>query len=149
MIILENYPKISTRIIIENGTYSVQKAEEISKPIQGVGGFSEDGQLIGVFVENGKLFFLYNKECYQTIPSDLKCSNIYIAKSQRCFSIIIRDKKVCEIVYSPYIDPGMVFYDADPEEFDVLLYLSGLLEDIETMQNFIKGMNNIKEKYSK
>lgn len=147
MIILENYPKINTRIIIENDTYSIQKADNVNKPIQGVGGFSEDGQFVGVFVDNNKLCFLFKKKVYQTTPSDLKCTNTYTTKSQRCFSVIIGNEKVCEIVYKPYIDPGMLYYNVDPEEFDVLLYLSRLLKDEETMQNFIKGMNNIREKY--
>ncbi|HEX9063318.1 MAG TPA: hypothetical protein VF941_24360, partial [Clostridia bacterium] len=99
MIILENYPKINTRIIIENDTYSIQKADNVNKPIQGVGGFSEDGQLVGVFVDNHKLCFLFKKKVYQTTPSDLKCTNTYTAKSQRCFCIIIGNEKVCEIVY--------------------------------------------------
>lgn len=39
-----------------------------------------------------------------------------------------------------------IYYDADPEEFDILLYLSGVLKDEKSMQNFIKGMNSLQQK---
>jgi len=140
MITLRNYPKLGSYIIIENSTYSIKEVEDRNKPIQGVGGFSEDGQLIGIYAQNDKLYFFENGQTYETTPAELQCINKYISKLIRCFSVTIGNKKICEIVYEPFIDPGMIYYDADPEEFDVLLYLSRLLKDEESMQNFIAGM---------
>lgn len=146
MITLRNYPKLGSYIIIENNTYSIEEVEDRNRPIQGVGGFSEfskGGQLIGIYVQNDKMYFVQNEQVYETTPDDLKCTNKYISKLERCFSVTIADRKICEIIYEPFIDPGMLIYDADPEEFDVLLYLSGLLKDKDSMLNFIKGIHNI------
>ncbi|EEM16335.1 hypothetical protein bpmyx0001_27240 [Bacillus pseudomycoides DSM 12442] len=38
----------------------------------------------------------------------------------------------------------MIYYDADPEEFDVLLYLSGLMKNEDSIKKFMKGMEIIK-----
>jgi len=140
MIILRNYSEMGTFIRIENGAYSIGNVENINELRQGVGGFSEDGQLIGIYAQEDKLYFFQNDQTYETTPAELQCINKYISKLIRCFSVTIGNKKICEIVYEPFIDPGMIYYDADPEEFDVLLYLSRLLKDEESMQNFIAGM---------
>lgn len=39
----------------------------------------------------------------------------------------------------------MIYYDADPEEFDVLLYLSELLKNEDSINRFMQGMEVIKE----
>jgi hypothetical protein len=145
MITLDNYPKLGSYIIIENNIYSIEEVEDRHRPIQGVGGF-QDGQMIGIYAQKDKLYFVQNEQVYETTPDDLKCTNKYISKLERCFSVTIGDRKICEIIYEPFIDPGMLIYDADPEEFDVLLYLSGLLKDKESMQKFINGMNNINKR---
>ena len=147
MIVLDNDSKMGSCIVIENGMYSVIEEEKVNLPIQGVGGFSEDMQLIGVFIDGDRLFFINNNSIFETAPNDLKCTNKYISKSERSFVVEIGDRKVCEIVYKPFIDPGMIYYDADPEEFDFLLRFSNMIKDQESIQNFIRGMHIIKERY--
>lgn len=39
----------------------------------------------------------------------------------------------------------MIYYDADPEDFDVLLYLSELLKNEDSINRFMQGMEVIKE----
>ncbi|MCW1939816.1 hypothetical protein OMD49_10750 [Bacillus anthracis] len=39
----------------------------------------------------------------------------------------------------------MIYYDADPEEFDVLLYLSELLKNEDSIKRFMNGMEMIKK----
>lgn len=57
MITLRNYPKLGSYILINNNTFSIEEVEDRYKEIQGVGGFSEDGQIVGVYVKDDKLFF--------------------------------------------------------------------------------------------
>nr|WP_257140752.1 hypothetical protein [Bacillus wiedmannii] len=41
----------------------------------------------------------------------------------------------------------MIYYDADPEEFDVLLYLSKLLKNEDSIKRFLYGMEMLKEQH--
>lgn len=145
MIILRNYLKLGTYIVIENNSYTIEK--EINQPRHGVGGILEDGLLVGVYFQNYKLYFLKDNKSVEIKIPEFKCTNEYISKLERCFSVKIGDESICDIVYEPFIDPGMLYYDADPEEFDVLLYLSGILKDKESIQSFIKGMEKIREEF--
>lgn len=60
------------------------------------------------------------------------------------FKVIIKGKTVCDISYKPYISPHALIF-GDDDEFDFLLYLSRLLHDKNTIQNFIGGMNDLKK----
>ncbi|MFI8707936.1 hypothetical protein ACIGHG_12800 [Bacillus sp. NPDC077411] len=144
MIILNNYPKIDTYIILEPSGYSIVEKNKVQLVRQGVGGFSEDGQVVGIYVKDNKLFFFYNGQSFETSVDDLICTNSYISKLERCFSVQMGGQNICNIVYEPFIDPGMIYYDADPEEFDTLLYLSGLMKNEDSIKNFMKGMEIIK-----
>ncbi|KLA30803.1 hypothetical protein B4077_4023 [Bacillus cereus] len=41
----------------------------------------------------------------------------------------------------------MIYYDADPEEFDVLLYLSELLKNEDSIKRFMYGMELLKKQH--
>lgn len=81
-----------------------------------------------------------------TRPDNIVCKNEYVSSLERCFNVTIEGKEICNIIYKPYIDPGMIYYDADPEEFDVLLYLSRLMKDKESLKEFMNGMKLIKDR---
>ncbi|WP_144569151.1 hypothetical protein [Bacillus pseudomycoides] len=144
MITLHNYPKLESYILIDNNTYSIKETGDRYKTVQGIGGISEDGQVVGIYVQDDKLFFFYNGQSFETSVDDLICKNSYISKLERCFNVQIGRQNICNIVYEPFIDPGMIYYDADPEEFDVLLYLSGLMKNEDSIKKFMKGMDIIK-----
>ncbi len=55
--------------------------------------------------------------------------------------IVSSAKNLCDICYKPLIDPGMMYYDIDEEEYDVLLYISNLLKDKDVISKFILAMN--------
>lgn len=57
MIIMNNYSKTGTYIILEPSGYSVVEKNKVKLVRQGVGGFSEDGQVVGIYVKDNKLFF--------------------------------------------------------------------------------------------
>ena len=57
MIIMNNYPEVGTYIMLETSGYSIVKKNKVQLVRQGVGGFSEDGQVVGIYVENNKLYF--------------------------------------------------------------------------------------------
>lgn len=145
MITLENYPRLESYILIEHNNYSIIEDKNRDKEIQGVGGVSEDGQVVGIYVKNNELNFFYNNQSFLARPENLDGKNEYVSKLERCFIVTIEDHEVCNILYKPFIDPGMIYYDADPEEFDVLLYLSILMKNEESLKKFMNGMKLIKE----
>ncbi|MBD8027872.1 hypothetical protein H9636_14560 [Ureibacillus sp. Re31] len=145
MIVMNNYSKTGTYIILEHSGYSIVEKNKVQLIRQGVGGFSEDGQVVGIYVIDNTLFFFYNGKSFETSIEDLICINSYVSKLKRCFSVTIGGQNICNIVYEPFIDPGMIYYDADPEEFDVLLYLSELLKDGDSIKRFMNGMEMIKK----
>lgn len=146
MIVLNNYSKSGTYIVLGAESYTIVKKEEVNRERQGVGGFSEDGQILGIYVREGRFFLVYNQKRYEVKLGDLKCTNTYVSKVARRFTVAIGKQTVCDITYEPFIDPGMLVYDADPEEFDFLLYLSGILKDETSIAGFIEGMNSLKNK---
>ncbi|WP_342560584.1 hypothetical protein NSQ95_07310 [Psychrobacillus sp. FSL W7-1457] len=147
MITLRNYSELGSYFVIEHNHYSIIKDKDRHKEIQGVGGVSEDGQVVGIYVENEELNFFYNNQSFLARPEKLVCKNEYVSSLERCFNVTIEGKEICNIIYKPYIDPGMIYYDADPEEFDVLLYLSRLMKDEESLKEFMNGMKLIKERH--
>ncbi len=148
MIALDNYSKKNTYIIINSDGYSVTDSKNMELVENGEGGFSEDDEFLGIFVENNKFFFLYNEKKYETNPDEMSCTNERLNNGMRNFKVKIKDKTVCDILYKPYISPLALPFGDDEDEYDYLLYLSKLLHDKNSIQNFITGMNNLKKFYS-
>jgi hypothetical protein len=145
MITLRNYSKLGSYILIDNNTCSIIETEDRNRRRQGIGGISEEGLVVGIYVKDNKLFFFYNGQSFESALDDLNCTNKYISDLERCFNVTIGGQNICNIVYEPFIDPGMIYYDADPEEFDVLLYLSGLLKNEDSIKKFMDGIEMIEE----
>jgi len=117
--------------------------ETANKSEQGISGFTETKNMVGVFVRNNNVFFLLDGNEYEICIHDFECSNIYIDKNTRKFKLISQSQLIYEIIYEPYIDPGMIIYDSDPEEFDFLLFLSNhILKSKLSLENFIIARNN-------
>lgn len=145
LIILDNHSTLGTYIILEPSGYSIVEEDKEKLFFHGVGGFTEDEKLVGIYVINNKFYFYYDGTSFEATEENLNCTNQYISRTKRCFRVTIGEQKICEIVYKPYIDPGMIYYDADPEEFDVLLYLSNLLKTKDSIKRFMNGMEMIKK----
>lgn len=143
MIILNNYSKIGTYIILDANGYSIVGEDKVPFVRQGEGGFGENGELLGIYVENNKLFFLYANKRYEVDPNEILCTNKKLDTGMRDFEVTINDKKVCDILYKPYISPLALPFGDDEDEFDFLLYLSKLLHDKYSISKFITGMNNL------
>ena len=148
MIILNNYSKIETYIVLDADSYSVVEKNKVQLIRQGVGGFSEDGELLGIYVDNSKFFFLYNNKKFEAKPDEIFCTINRFSNGSNNFKVIIKDKTICDISYKPYISPLALPFGDDEDEFDFLLYLSKLLHNKNSIQNFITGMNNLKELHS-
>ena len=146
MIILRNYSKINTCIQIDKLRYTV--VEKTGDIRQGVGGFSEDGELLGLYIDDGKLYFRYNNKSYETKPEEINCVNEILDDGKRNFRVKIKEALVCNIIYKPYISPLVLTFGDDEDEFDFLLYLSNLMTDENSILNFIRGMNNLNQYYS-
>lgn len=146
MIILENYSTIDTYIQIDNTEYTVvNKKCDIR---QGIGGFSENGELLGLYIDNDKLYFQYNDKKYQTKPNEIICTNERLKGDKRNFKVKIKDVVACNIIYKPYVNPLSLIFGDDEDEFDFLLHLSKLMKSEESILNFIKGINNLNSYYS-
>lgn len=148
MIILDNYSKKNTYINIKSKGYSIIDANIINGIENGEGGFSEDGELLGLYVYDDKLYFQYNDKSYQTKPDEVICINKILNNGKRNFRVEIKNNIVCDITYKPYISPFVLTFGDDEDEFDFLLYLSNLMIDENSIINFIRGMKNLKEFYS-
>jgi len=148
MIFLDNYSKKNTYINITPEGYSLVDANSINDIENGEGGFSEDGELLGLYIDDGKLYFQYNDKRYETKPDEINCTNEILDDGKRNFRIKIKEVLVCNIIYKPYISPFVLTFGDDEDEFDFLLYLSNLMADENSIKNFIKGINNLKQYYS-
>lgn len=145
MIILNNYSKAGTYIILEPSGYSIVEKNKIKLLRQGVGGFSEDGQLLGIYVDSDKFFFIHNEKKYEAIPDEIICINERTDDGKRNFKVKIMNKVVCNITYKPYISPFVLTFGDDEDEFDFLLYLSNLMLSKDSILSFIKGMRKLKK----
>ncbi|AAK79991.1 hypothetical protein BJV85_001845 [Clostridium acetobutylicum] len=149
MIFLDNYSKKNTYINITSEGYSIVDANSIKDIENGVGGFSEDGELLGLYIDDGKLYFQYNNKSYETKPDEINCTNEILDDGKRNFRVKIKEVLVCNIIYKPYISPFVLTFGDDEDEFDFLLYLSNLMVDENSILNFIMRLNNLNKYYSK
>lgn len=137
-VILRNYSEYNQYLIWNGYTYKTIVKDKLNRPEQGIVGYTDSKELIGIYIKNSEIFLLINEKEYKIDKSNFKCSNIYKDINTRHFKIENHGLIIFELVYEPYIDPGMVIYDADPEEFDFLLFLSNnILQDKETLENYI------------
>lgn len=83
MIIMNNYSKTGTYILLESSGYSIVEKHKIQLVRQGVGGFSEAGQIVGIYVEDNKLFFYYNGQSFEAAIDNLICKNSYVSPNVR------------------------------------------------------------------
>jgi hypothetical protein len=119
---LSNYSEYKRYTIWNGVKYKIVDENAISAPEKGISGFTENNMMTGVFVRNEDAFFLLDNKEYKICVDSFECSNVYMDKKRRHFKLSNQDDVICDIVYEPYIDPGMVLYDSDPEEFDILLF---------------------------
>lgn len=56
MVIMNNYSKTGTYIILEPSGYSIVEKNKAQLVRQGVGGSSEDGQVVGIYVKDCRHF---------------------------------------------------------------------------------------------
>ena len=147
MVILDNYSKKNTYINITQEGYSIIDANNINGIEDGEGGFTENGELLGLYICDDKLYFQYNNKKYEAKPNEINCTNKILNDGKRNFRVKIKDILVCNIIYKPYISPFVLTFGDDEDEFDFLLYLSNLMADENSILSFINGMKNLKQYY--
>lgn len=145
MIILDNYSKIKTYIVLDNNMFSIIDYNNINSVMQGVGGFSESKELFGVYLENDKLFLICANKIYNIDPKLILCTNDKLENNKRRFKVMKKDEILYEQTYTPYVHPFSNVVESDEDEFDFLLYLSKIIKNEQTMNNFIKGMKYLEE----
>lgn len=57
MIRLRNYSKLGSFILIGNNHYTIVEGMEKNKERNGVGGVSDNGEVVGIYVKDEKLYF--------------------------------------------------------------------------------------------
>lgn len=140
MVVLDNWSKWGTYILIEKDGYTIEEEEKVKINREGFGGFSEDNRLIGLYVKTGKLFFLYNQNHYEINSNSFDTSNKYIDKENRRFIAKINNNIVCDITYKPYVDPNYPIYGGEEDEFDFLLQFDNFVNN-NSLEAFIQAMS--------
>lgn len=134
MILLENWSEINTYIKITDEAYAIMNDDSQNQQVNGIGGFSESGDLVGIYVSGDKLYFQYNSTSYETTPKDLVCSCESIGNGKHRFVVEINGRGVCDIIYEPYVSPFMLTFGDDDDEFDFLLQFSRLLRNEDSIE---------------
>lgn len=138
MIILDNECTQGTRILYNDGRYEIKSAQLVSEKVNGIGALSDAGELVGVFLSGCDLNFIYKDKITSVDIETFKIENEYISKKKRRFRVYNYNHIICEIEYIPYIDPGMIIYDSDEDEFDSLLRISKMFKDCNATMNTIR-----------
>ena len=141
MLYIDKYNGGYTCIQIDNKEYCEIEEKDIlqGQHTAGVGGMGEDGKLYALYLEQGNIYFQVENDVYEIDSSDFACTNNYIDDNNRLFKLDSKGENICTVKYKPFVDPGMLFYDAEEDEFDVLLYLSSLLASKERLEGFRQG----------
>jgi len=142
MILLDNYSEMGTYIRLEKKGYSVVRKDLVVGEKKGIGGFSEDEELLGLYFFDNRLFFQYKDKAYEVNANELSCSNSVSNDGNRCFNVRIGKCIVCDITYKPFISPFSLAFEEEDDEFDFLLYISRIMKNEETINTFIRGIQN-------
>lgn len=145
MIILNNHSKSGTYVIIENSKYRIMKKENSKLVRHGVGGFTEDKEIVGIYLHDDKLYFMYNNTHIEVNQGNLICTNTKLKEEKRHFQVTFNSRTICNIIYKPYINSFILTHDEDEDEYDVLLYLSNLMKNEDSIERFVKGMKSINQ----
>lgn len=141
MIYLKNYSQYNTYICLQETSYSL--VGDVFQ-INGIGGFTEDKEMLGFYVKNDKFFFRYENKVFEIKNNNISCTNEYNEKGKRHFAMVIENSVVCEKIYKPYISPLTLAFEEDDEEFDFLLFLSRALSDETSVLRFRNGIEKLK-----
>lgn len=145
MILLNNYSQHDTFIQLETENFTIISSKNTGKIEDGIGGFSENNDLLGLYINNGKLYFQYNLNRYEIIPSEVLCSITKDNEKDNIFEVKIQNKEICKIVYKPFINPLGLAFGESVDEFDFLESLRNILKDEDSINKFIKGMSYLKQ----
>lgn len=137
--VLFNYHNRREYIIFEDGKYTL--LTQIAEPRNGVGGFeSDEKDLLGLFVDNQKIYLIWKNKIDELIPSEVKCTNEKQGNGKNIFTIRNNGEILCKIEYIAFLNPDWVL-DEDPYEYDFLLHISErILYNEEKMNDFIKDI---------
>ncbi len=145
MILVKNFYDKKTFIkITEEGCFLVP-SDNLNCPTQGTGGFLENKDLVCVFVYKKQIYFQYNESIYPLKNKRVSVVNEPTGPGTRKFEFIIDDTSVCDIAYSEYI-PSSYFLQSS-EKIDFLYYISQLLKDDKSAEDFINSTELINNYY--
>lgn len=138
-IVLDNYNCFGEYILWDGSNYTLIK--NVFKSINGLGGFTEDNMLVGLFEDNNNLYFIWGNKEYEIVIDTCICSFDYISGNQRCFSVESDGICICKYIYKPFLDPHYLLNGSDGEEYDFLLYLkNNVMKNKVYLTNFLNYM---------
>lgn len=143
MIILDNCAKCDTYICVNDYNFKIVDAKDTNGSWQGIGGVDVNGNVLGIYVENGVLNLLYNNKSISLKEKKVVCCNEWFKNTNKKFVISIQDKIIYEVEYKPYISPLALAFEEDDDEFDVYQSIFNILSNQKKIEGFIKGMNSI------
>lgn len=138
MITLINKYTLGTTIVYDEGKVEVKNSEDVVEKIDGVGILTEDKKMIGFYLMDEKAFFIYKNEITEVEISSFKMENVCVSQTERAFRVIHKNEIICEIKYVPYINPGIILFDAEEDEFDALLIFAKKFMSTEKVINMVK-----------
>lgn len=138
MITLINKYTLGTTIVYDGGNVEVKDSKNVVEKIDGVGVLTDDNKIVGFYLMGEKAFFIYQDEITEVEISFFKMENVCVSQTERVFRAINKNKVICEINYVPYINPGMILFDAEEDEFDALLIFAKKFMSTENVINMVK-----------
>ncbi len=145
MILVKNFYDKKTLIKINKDGCFLVSSENLNCPTQGIGGFLDSKDLVCIFVYKKKLYFQYNESIYSLYNEKINILNEQISQGTRRFQFILSDAVICDITYSEYVSSSYSAQSAD--KLDFLLYISQLLKDERSINEFIDNTELINNYY--
>lgn len=139
MITMLNFSNPYKCIFIENGETKVSR---INGTINNYMGIADEwnGDILGLFVYEDKLFFVKNNDCYDITNKKIECENT-VEQDKRKFSLKVDNVILYESEYDFSCSTDDILTGTIEEEQDFMLYLSKILYSEETIGTFVEGFN--------
>lgn len=145
MILVKNFYDKNTFIKITGEGCFLIPSENLNCPTQGTGGFLENSELVCIFVYKKQIYFQYNESIYPLKNKTVSVINEPSDSGTRRFKFIIDETVVCDITYSEYIPAS--YSGQSSEKIDFLFYISQLLKDDKSADDFINSTELINNYY--
>jgi len=139
MIIMSDFSNPFKNRYISNGEiksldlndYNVQYSQGISEQV-------DDNTIIGLYINEYKLYLVINSSVYDIYENKISCENKFIA-NKRFFELKSDNNVIFRKEYDPLCSIEDLLSGEIEEEQDFLLYLTNILSSENEINKFIQG----------